>query len=634
MSRVEFNPLTPGATVHGRYVVEKTLGIGSMAIVYKCRDTRIRKRDVALKVLFPGMKEEVRARFIKEIMYTYEIVHPNVVRTYDLIEEPDFLAITMEYVGGGSLASIIYNEKPLSVPASLDILTQLTRGVHAIHEAGIVHRDLKPDNVLMSRDGQAKIADFSVAWANNATKLTRHGGVIGSFSYVSPEYMDNGQLDHRADIYALGVIGYELLTRQLPHKGDMVSQLVSRARNEVIPPRSHVRDCPEVLSDIVMKALEADPERRYQNVSEMYQDLERFKAESGFEGGSVTSEIADMIELSWPKSTGSLRPTVFVKPFYKRRYVHVISTLALGVIAAVGAPGFAQRHFDTSSTQTKTVPPMVETHKEPVSNEPVASGETEQLPERLSYAAVGSPAEQTLELHMPDRVAPSVLASAPRQVASPSAPIRVIAPQKPTEKLENVSQVQPGQAPPLPTTNALPVEPTPREEPVQVAALNTTRLEPETGVQFATVEYQVKAALLYKFLGSVSWSDGSPQSAASVKSICVVGEDPFQGAIEKILAGAKATEKVTVKRFPAGTSAGPVLTCNVAYINGEQHRNTNEVVEALQDAGVFTVTERLSAGMIHLFIHRGNVRFDVDNKVARGAGIQVANALIRLSADG
>ncbi len=269
--------LQPGTVIGGRYEVVKCLGAGSMGLVYACRDRELDGRLVAAKVLFPEVAQDkvAAARFRNEIFASYGVSHPNVVRAYEYLRDGDLVAYTMEFVGGGDLADRIGNpEQMIPLAEAAELLVQMCRGVQAIHDAGIVHRDLKPENILLTKDGQVKIADFGIARTGHGPKLTEHGGVVGTIDYVAPEYMLNSHVDWRSDIYALGVLAYEMLTNDSPFRGDSVYQtMTKRLKSDPEPPSSLRMECPAELDRVILKAMARDPELRYQSTTEMEQDL-------------------------------------------------------------------------------------------------------------------------------------------------------------------------------------------------------------------------------------------------------------------------------------------------------------------------------------------------------------------------
>ena len=269
--------LQPGTIIAGRYEVVKCLGAGSMGLVYACRHRELTGHLVAIKVLFPEVARDkvAAARFRNEIFASYGVSHPNVVRAYEYIRDGDLVAYTMEYVGGGALVDKLEGP-PLSMPDLTRILGQMCLGVQAIHDAGIVHRDLKPENILLTKDGNVKIADFGIAKAGHGPKLTEHGGVVGTIDYVSPEYMLNSQVDWRSDIYALGILAYEMITGESPFRGDSVyATMTKRLKSDPKPPSALRPDCSPELDVIVLKAMARDPENRYQSAAEIFIDLHK-----------------------------------------------------------------------------------------------------------------------------------------------------------------------------------------------------------------------------------------------------------------------------------------------------------------------------------------------------------------------
>lgn len=274
--------LQPGTIIGGKYEVMKCLGAGSMGMVYACRHRDLQGQLVAAKVLFHEVASDkvAAARFKNEILASYGVSHPNVVRAYEYIRDGELIAYTMEFIGGGDLADRMSRTEPISIVDSLRLLSQMAAGVQAIHDAGIVHRDLKPENILLTDESTVKIADFGIARKRNGPKLTEHGGVVGTIEYVSPEYMLRSQVDWRSDIYALGILAYELITGDAPFKGESAYASISkRLQSDPEPPSARRSECPISLDAVILKALERDPEQRYQSATEMFYDLQRVAAE-------------------------------------------------------------------------------------------------------------------------------------------------------------------------------------------------------------------------------------------------------------------------------------------------------------------------------------------------------------------
>jgi hypothetical protein len=275
--------LQPGTVIAGRYEVVKCLGQGSMGLVYACRHRELQGHLFALKVLFPEVAQDKVAsqRFMNEVVASYSVSHPNVVRAYEYIRDGDLVAYAMEYVGGGDLADRLGNRDQLPpIQETVRLLSQMCLGVQAIHRAGIVHRDMKPENILISKEGQIKIADFGIARMGHGPKLTEHGGVVGTIDYVSPEYMLNAQVDWRSDIYALGILAYEMVTGESPFRGDSVyATMTKRLKADPVLPSALRPECPPELDKIILRAMHREVELRYQSAMEMYDDLARFMPE-------------------------------------------------------------------------------------------------------------------------------------------------------------------------------------------------------------------------------------------------------------------------------------------------------------------------------------------------------------------
>ncbi len=286
MSDQHLISLQPGTVIGGKYEVVKCLGAGSMGMVYACRHRELQGQMVAAKVLFQEVATDkvAAARFKNEVLASYGVSHPNVVRAYEYITDGDLVAYTMEFVGGGDLADRMSRSQLMSIAEFIKLLGQMTAGVQAIHDAGIVHRDLKPENILLTNEGNVKIADFGIARNRNGPKLTEHGGVVGTIEYVAPEYMLRSQVDWRSDIYALGILAFEMLTGEAPFKGDSPYESISkRLQVDADPPSKIRKDCPPEIDAIVLKALQRDPETRYQSAMEIFSDLQRAAVSAGIQ---------------------------------------------------------------------------------------------------------------------------------------------------------------------------------------------------------------------------------------------------------------------------------------------------------------------------------------------------------------
>ncbi len=328
--------LQPGTVIGGKYEVVKCLGSGSMGLVYACRNRELMGQMVAVKVLFPEVAADkvASARFRNEVLASYEVSHPNVVRAYDLLRDGDLVAYTMEFVGGGDLAERLSGSERMQVSEVVRLMAQMAAGLQAIHEAGIVHRDMKPENILLTKEGNVKIADFGIARNRHGPKLTEHGGVVGTVEYVAPEYMLKSHVDWRSDIYALGILAYEMVTGEAPFTGDSVyATMTKRLKSDPNPPSALRSDCPAELDAVILKAMHRDPEQRYQSGQDVYDDLKAIAKAHGYKMGPAAatrprtatgtfvgpSLVDPLIDAPAPASSSSPLPTPSVSPDSLRR---------------------------------------------------------------------------------------------------------------------------------------------------------------------------------------------------------------------------------------------------------------------------------------------------------------------------
>ncbi len=267
--------LPRGTLFAGRYEVIEELGQGGMGRVYRVHDAKLNE-EVALKLIRPefGTDKRTVERFHNEIKIARKIGHRNVCRTFDLHEEGRTLYLTMEYVRGEDLKSFIKRSKVLSTGTAVSIAHQVAEGLAEAHKLGIVHRDLKPGNIMIDREGQAKIMDFGIARAMSERGITVAGAIIGTPEYMSPEQVEGIEADQRADIYALGVILFEMVTGQVPFEGETPFSVANKHRSEPPPiPKKLAPQIPEELNRLILRCLEKDKSRRYQTAEETLEDL-------------------------------------------------------------------------------------------------------------------------------------------------------------------------------------------------------------------------------------------------------------------------------------------------------------------------------------------------------------------------
>jgi serine/threonine protein kinase/tetratricopeptide (TPR) repeat protein len=274
--------LTRGTLFAGRYEIIEELGAGGMGRVYRAQDTKLNE-EVALKLIKPEIAAERRVveRFRNELKTARKIRHKNVCGMYDFHEEGKTLYLTMEYVRGEDLKSLLHRTKTLPVGTALAIAHQVAEGLGEAHKLGITHRDLKPGNIMIDKDGNAKIMDFGIARSPAAAGTTAEGAIIGTPEYMSPEQVDGQPADQRADIYALGVILFEMVTGRLPFDGESALAVAHMHRYEPAPdPQTLNPHIPDALNGVILRCLEKDREARYQTAQELLADLEKIESEA------------------------------------------------------------------------------------------------------------------------------------------------------------------------------------------------------------------------------------------------------------------------------------------------------------------------------------------------------------------
>ncbi len=273
--RVPCGEIVPGSTFAGRYRICDELGRGGMGRVYKALDGEI-SEAVALKVLSPDISLDDRMieRFRNELKLARRISHKNVCRIYDLGNCEGTYFITMEYIPGDNLKSIIRMMGPLSLARALALAGQVCDGMAEAHRLGVVHRDLKSSNIMIDREGSARIMDFGIARTAETKGLTDKGTLIGTPEYMAPEQIEGKDVDHRADIYSLGIILFEMMTGRVPFEGNTPLSVAMMQKTARPPdPRTLNAQTPEALSAVIAKCLEKEQTGRYQKIEMLASDL-------------------------------------------------------------------------------------------------------------------------------------------------------------------------------------------------------------------------------------------------------------------------------------------------------------------------------------------------------------------------
>lgn len=334
-----------GQTLDQRYEVTSLLARGGMATVYLATDLRL-DRVVALKVMHPHLANDPGfvARFQREARSAARLSHPHVVGVYDQGSSDGHVYLAMEYLPGRTLRDVLDEYGPLSTEQALVLLDPVIEALAAAHAAGFVHRDIKPENVLISDDGRVKVADFGLARAVTTTDSTHTTGmIIGTVSYLSPEQVESGDADARSDIYATGILFFEMITGSVPYSGESpLSIAYKHVNSDVPPPSSVLTGIPSEADALILSATKRDPALRYQTAQDFLSDVRRVRktlpAPKPFVDlkNTLVVDRKDFEALSGTEKTTdqTFRPKDFPQREKKRRGLWFVLALAVGVLLA------------------------------------------------------------------------------------------------------------------------------------------------------------------------------------------------------------------------------------------------------------------------------------------------------------
>jgi eukaryotic-like serine/threonine-protein kinase len=273
----------PGRVLGDRYRLVSPIARGGMASVWVGDDVLLSRR-VAVKTLHPelALDDGLRARFRREAIAAAKLGHPDIVATYDTGEDGDVAYIVMELVDGPTLRTLLDDHGPMSVPQTLRIAREVAAALDHAHRHGVVHRDIKPANVLIPAEGPVKVTDFGIAKATGASDLTRTGTVVGTARYLAPEQVEGGTSDARTDVYAVGLLLYEMLVGRLPFGGDTeMAAAIARVTAAAPAVRTSRPEVPPEVDALVARCLERDPDQRFQDAAELAAALDAAGAAGG-----------------------------------------------------------------------------------------------------------------------------------------------------------------------------------------------------------------------------------------------------------------------------------------------------------------------------------------------------------------
>ena len=276
-----------GQTIGGRYLIKRLLANGGMAGVYVADDTRL-DREVALKVIHPHLAESYRERFVAEAKIAARLSHPNLVNVFDQGQDGTLAWMAMEYVPGITLRDVMDKFGAIEAPRALELFEPVLAGLASAHRAGILHRDLKPENVLLSDDGRIKLSDWGLA--REVDQRTKTESLIGTVAYVSPELVLRDSADARSDVYAAGIMLFEMVTGRQPFLGEQAVRVAMQHANSSVPaPSTYAPQVPALVDELVLWATAREPEHRPANADELLQVVSRARAELRNTGAAAAS---------------------------------------------------------------------------------------------------------------------------------------------------------------------------------------------------------------------------------------------------------------------------------------------------------------------------------------------------------
>jgi serine/threonine protein kinase/Tfp pilus assembly protein PilF len=315
--QVPAEALARGTLFAGRFEILEKLGDGGMGTVYRVLDTKIQE-EIALKLLRLGIVTDPTAveRFKNELKLARRIIHRNICRMYDLNEEAGLPYITMEYVPGEDLRSLLRRAGRLSIEKILSVARQVCDGLAEAHRLDVVHRDLKPANIMIDREGSVHIMDFGIARLQTGSELTEAGTMIGTPDYMSPEQADGLPADCRSDIYSFGAILYEMVTGRVPFVGETPLSVALKHKTDTpAPPGELNSQSPPAMNRLIMKCLEKQPERRQQNAAELLSELAEIEAEISGSKIPLAEKKPFIGPIREAANSGELRQSIAVLPF-------------------------------------------------------------------------------------------------------------------------------------------------------------------------------------------------------------------------------------------------------------------------------------------------------------------------------
>src|SRR5215216_6082424 len=356
--------IAPDTLVDGRYRIIRRLGSGGMADVYCAEDTQL-GREVALKLLYRRFAEdeEFVERFRREASSAAGLQHPNVVQVFDRGEWDGTYYIAMEFLPGRNLKQVVRDHGALDPSLAVDVVLQILKAARYAHRHGVIHRDIKPHNVIVDDEGRAKVTDFGIARAG-ASDMTETGSIMGTAQYLSPEQAQGQAVSPQSDLYAIGIVLYELLTGRVPFDGESAVTIALKQVAEVpVPPSSYNLAVPAELDAVVLRALEKDPAARFMSAEEFIVALESAadRIASGAAVGAGTVAFGAVGAELAPTVPPPVEPPPAEPARKPRRLPWIVAAIAL-ICIAIGLIVFAAQGGFDPGTPKVVVPKVVGLH--------------------------------------------------------------------------------------------------------------------------------------------------------------------------------------------------------------------------------------------------------------------------------
>jgi serine/threonine protein kinase/tetratricopeptide (TPR) repeat protein len=339
-----FHTLVPGVLFGERYEILGVLGQGGMGAVYKARDREL-DRLIALKVIRPELATDpaILQRFKQELILARNITHKNVIRIFDLGEAEGIRFISMEYLDGEDLRTLLRQKGKFQPQEAIGVIEQVCRALDSAHAEGVIHRDLKPQNIMQDKNGRIVVMDFGLARSLGESGMTQTGAIVGTIEYMSPEQALGATLDQRSDIFSVGLIFYELLTGKAPYEADTaIASLMKRTREEARSASEVDSTIPKSLSAIVSRCLEREPQNRYHSVVELLQQLTTWEANPNITAEALSGMIAHPI----------VRPSRFSLNLPGKGWMWITAAILVIVLATFAGRELVNRSGTASSEAT------------------------------------------------------------------------------------------------------------------------------------------------------------------------------------------------------------------------------------------------------------------------------------------